>query len=207
MSAGGAALRARATRDLAALDRRAFLRLLGFACAAGALPLACSRAPEGLAVPAGLRFLSARGWAVLNAAAARIVGPPGAVLILAGSVDPASRADAFLAGAPSLAAPLAQALLALEFAVWPLVGKLRPFTRLPPAAQDAVLAELAESRFATQRRIFAGIRSIALLGFYASPEARALVGYPMGADAPTATIADAMAISQDDPAHDRAPRS
>ena len=63
------------------------------------------------------------------------------------------------------------------------------------------------SSFATQRRIFAGIRSIALLGFYASPEARGLVGYPMGADAPIATIADAMAIPQGDPAHDGAPRS
>jgi hypothetical protein len=120
---------------------------------------------------------------------------------------PASRADAFLAGAPSLAAPLAEALLALEFAVWPLVGKLRPFTRLPPEAQDAVLAELAQSRFATQRRIFAGIRSIALLGFYASPEARALVGYPMGGGASTATIADAMAIPLDASARDGAPRS
>jgi len=198
VSAGDAALRARATRDLAGLDRRAFLRLLAVASAAGVLPVACSRAPEGVAAPAGLRFLSARGWAVLNAAAARIVGPPGTELVLAGTVDPALRADAFLAGAPSLAAPLEQALLALELAVWPLVGKLRPFTHLPPEAQDAVLAELAESRVATKRRIFAGIRSIALMGFYASAEARALVRYPMGAADPLATIADAMSYSVDD---------
>jgi hypothetical protein len=192
MSAADPALGARSMRDLAGLDRRGFLRLLALASAAGALPPGCSRAPEGLAAPAGLRFLSARGWAVLNAAAARIVGAPGAALVAAGRVDPALRADAFLAGAPSLAAPLEQALLALEFAVWPLLGKLRPFTRLGPEAQDAVLSELAASRAETKRRIFGGIRSLALMGFYASPEARALVHYPMGAADPLATISDAM---------------
>jgi hypothetical protein len=192
MSGGDAGLHVRAARELAGLDRRGFLRLLALAAAAGALPSGCARAPEGLAAPAGLRLLSARGWAVLNAAAARCVGSPGAALILAGEVDPALRADAFLAAAPSLAAPLEQALLALEFAVWPVVGKLRPFTGLAPDAQDAVLAELAGSRLATKRRIFAGVRSVAFLGFYASPEARALVGYPMGAANPLATISDAM---------------
>jgi hypothetical protein len=130
---------------------------------------------------------------VLNAAAARIVGPAGAALVAAGSIDPGLRADAFLAGAPALVAPLEQALLALEFAVWPLVGKLRAFTALAPEAQDAVLAELAGSRFATKRRIFGGVRAVALLGFYAAPEARALTGYPVGAARPAATIADAMA--------------
>jgi hypothetical protein len=198
MSAANPALPARALEELAGLDRRGFLRVLALVGAAGALPPGCSRAPQGLDAPAGLRFLSARGWAVLNAAAARIVGAPGAGLIAAGGVDPALRADAFLAGAPSLAAPLEQALFALEFAVWPLLGKLRPFTRLGPDAQDALLSELAGSRVETKRRIFAGIRSVALMGFYASPDARALVGYPLGAAEPLATIADAMVPAQDE---------
>ena len=198
MSEATLALRTRAARDLATLDRRGFLRLLALAAAAGALPAGCSRAPVGLAAPPDLRFLSARAWAVLNAAAARLVGPPGPALVAAGVVDPARRADAFLASAPSLAAPLEQALLALEFAVWPLVAKLRPFTRLAPEAQDGVLGELAGSRFATKRRVYGGIRSIALLGFYASGEARALVGYPIGASAPAATIADAMIPAVDE---------
>jgi hypothetical protein len=102
------------------------------------------------------------------------------------------------AGGGPTAAPLEQALLFLEFAVWPLLGKLRPFTRLDPVAQDAVLFELADSRVATKRRIFAGIRSLALMGFYASPEARALVRYPMGAALPPATIADAMVSAHDE---------
>jgi hypothetical protein len=198
VSAGEPDLRARSARELAALDRRGFLRLVGLAAAAGALPAACSRPPAGVAAPPGLRCLSARAWAVLNAAAARIVGPPGAALVADGTVDPALRADAFLAAAPSLAGPIEQALLALEFAVWPLLGKLRPFTALGPQARDAVLAELAGSRIETKRRIFAGIRSVALLGFYGSAEARALVRYPLGAADPAATIDDAMTDPSDE---------
>ncbi len=188
----------RAASDLAALDRRAFLRLLGAAAVAGMLPAACSRAPAGARAPAGLLFLSPRGWAVLNAAAARIAGPRGAELVADGAVDPALRADRFLAGAPSLAAPLSQALLVVEFAPWPLVGKLRPFTALAPEAQDAVLAELAGSRLATKRQIFGGVRALALLGFYAAPEARALTGYPVGAPEPAFGIADAMSYRLED---------
>jgi hypothetical protein len=180
----------RAARELAALDRRGFLRLLGLAAASGLLPAACTRAPGG--APPELRFLSPRGRAILAAAAARIVGPPGAELIARGAVDPALGADRFLSGAPSLAEPLGQALLFVEFAPWPLLGKLGPFTGLAPEAQDAVLAELAASRLATKRRIFGGVRAIALLGFYSAPEARATTGYPVGAAEPAATIADAM---------------
>jgi hypothetical protein len=33
---------------------------------------------------------------------------------------------------------------------------------------------------------------MALLGFYAAPEARALTGYPVGSARPAASIADAM---------------
>jgi hypothetical protein len=197
VSQGDAALRAASARDIAALDRRGFLRLVGLAAAAGVLPAACTRAPAALPAPPGLRCLSACSWAVLNAAAARIVGPPGAALVAEQRVDPALRADAFLAAAPSLAGPLEQALLALEFAVWPLLPKLRPFSALGPEGQDAVLAHLAGSRIATKRRVFAGIRSVALMGFYGAPEARALVRYPMGAADPDAAIDDAMATPPD----------
>jgi len=188
----------RAAGDLSALDRRGFLRLLGAAAGAGLLPAACAREPAGPSAPSALRYLSPRGWAVLNAAAARIVGPQGAQLVSAGVVDPALGADRFLAGAPSLVEPLGQALLVVEFAVWPLAPKLRPFTALAPEAQDAVLAELAASRFATKRRIFGGIRAMALLGFYAAPEARALTGYPVGSPHPGASVADAMTYPPDD---------
>jgi len=193
VSAREAALASHALRELAALDRRGFLRALGVAAAAGLLPAACGGAPAGTPAPDGLRFLTPRGYAVLNAAAARLAGPPAAELLARGAVDPARHAERFLAGAPALAAPLGQALLALELGIWPMLGKLRPFTALAPAEQDAILAELAGSRFATKRRIFGGVRSVALLGFYAAPEAHATIGYPVGAATPAARIADAMA--------------
>jgi hypothetical protein len=193
VSAREVALAGHARRELAALDRRGFLRALGIAAAAGLLPAACRRAPAGTRAPEGLRYLTPRGYAVLNAAAARLAGPPAAELLARGEVDPALHAERFLAGAPALAAPLGQALLVLELGIWPALGKLRPFTALASAEQDAILAELAGSRFATKRRIFGGVRSVALLGFYAAPEARATTGYPIGAAEPGATIADAMA--------------
>ena len=186
-----------AARDaLAALDRRGFLRLVALAAATGALPAACSRDPAaGAAAPGDLKALSARGWAVLHAAAARVVGPPGAALVASGAVDPARRADAFLAGEPSLAPAARAALLVLEFGVHPLLPKWRAFTALDGPAQDRVLADLAGSRIAAKRRIFAGVKTLSLLGFYAAPEARALLRYPLGAASPQATIADAMAWS------------
>jgi hypothetical protein len=81
----------------------------------------------------------------------------------------------------------------LELGIWPLVAKLRPFTALAPGEQDAVLAELAGSRLALKRRIFGGVRSVALLGYYAEPAARATTGVPIDAAASGAGIADAMA--------------
>jgi hypothetical protein len=183
---------------LAALDRRGFLRLVALAAAAGALPAACTREPAGRAAPADLRALSPRGWAVLHAAAARVVGPAGAALVASGAVDPARRADAFLASAPGLAGAASAALLALEYGVAPLLPKWRPFTALDGDAQDRVLADLAASRLAAKRRIFAGVKALSLIGFYGAPEARALVGYPLGAAAPRATIADAMSWSDAD---------
>lgn len=189
-----AGLRAAAARDLAALDRRGFLRLLAGAAGAGLLPVACSDAPEGRAPPDGveLALLSPRSYAVLNAAAARIAGPRGAALVHAGALDPARVADRFLADSPELAAPLAQALLGLEFAVWPLLGKLRPFTSLDDPERDAILQELMRSRLELKRMAFQGLRSVSLLGFYGALAEQRPAGFDLGAIPPAARIADAM---------------
>jgi hypothetical protein len=172
--------RAQAVAALSALDRRAFLRLAGLAAASGLLPAGCGPAPAALAPPPdlALRFLTPRTWAVFTAATARIAGPAAAQRIAAGELVPGVRAEAFLASAPSLATPLAQALLVLEFGVAPLVAKLRPFTALAPAAQDAVLHDLMRSRLATKRLIFGGVRSLALLACYGDAASRAWMEYP-----------------------------
>ena len=174
------ARRRQALASLAALDRRAFLRLAGLAAALGLLPSGCGDAAPALAPPAGLplRFLTPRTYAVFTAAAARIVGPAGAQRIRARRLDPGVRAEAFLASAPTLAPTLRQALLVLEFGVPPLLAKLRPFSALVGEAQDAILHELMGSRFATKRLLFGGVRSLALLACYGDPVSREWIDYP-----------------------------
>ena len=174
--------RQRALASLAALDRRAFLRLAGLAAAAGLLPSGCGDATPALAPPPGLslRFLTPRTYAVFTAATARIVGPAGAQRIRTRRLDPGARAEAFLASAPTLAPTLRQALLVLEFGVPPLLAKLRPFSALAGEAQDAILRELMSSRFATKRLLFGGVRSLALLACYGDPVSREWIDYPPG---------------------------
>jgi hypothetical protein len=173
--------RAALAEALAPLSRRSFLRLAGAALAAGLAPTGCAaehpawmRPPDGVR----LRALSARSYAVLAAAIARLVGEPGAAWIADGRVRPAATADAWLARTPELAGPLAQGLAVLEWGVFPLLGKLRPFTALGPGAQDALLRELAESRLRPKRDLFRGLRSVAYLAFYADPAVRPLTGHP-----------------------------
>jgi hypothetical protein len=184
------ARRERALASLAALDRRGFLRLAGVAAAAGLLPSGCGAAPAALAPPPGLALhhLTPRTYAVFTAAAARVVGPAGAERIASRRLEPGARAEAFLAGAPSLAGALRQALLVLEFGAPPLLWKLRPFTALAPAAQDAILHELMGSRLALKRQLFAGVRSLALFACYADPTSREWMEYPFERPHPGADI-------------------
>ena len=184
-------------RAAAALDRRGFLRLVGAAAAAGVLPAGCRA--RGLAPPPGteLRVLTPRTWATFTAATARLVGPRGAALVARGLVVPGRTADAVLAANPALAGPLVQGLWVLELGVWPLVWKVRTFTGITPGAQDLVLRELAHSRIALKRDLFAGLRSLAFLAFYGDPGARQLTGYPGPFGNGTVSIADAMARPDD----------
>jgi len=190
-----AAATASAEAALKALDRRAFLRLAGLAAGAGLLPSGCSDLPGSLVPPPelSLRHLSPRGYAVLTAATARIAGPDAAELIAAGALQPARAAEELLSQAPELASPLGQALLALEFGVWPLLGKLRPFTALDDAGRDAVLGELMTSQVALKRQLFNGVRSVALLGFYGALSENRPEGFGLGAIPADASIAQAMA--------------
>ena len=185
---------------LAALDRRTFLRLTGALAAAGLLPAGCGALPSPLAPPPGVSLvqLTPRTYATFQAAALRLLGPGPAALIESRAVDPGRIADAWLARLPALAPQLRQGLLALEFATWPLIGKLSPFTALAPGAQDAVLDELMRSRWEWKQALFKGVKSFACLTFYGTSEARALTGYPgpFGGPGGAANIAEAMRWSQ-----------
>jgi len=181
-------------RDLRGLERRTVLRLFGVAAAVGVLPAGCGGIADDLGPGRGpeLAMLSARHYAVLTAAALRIVGPAGAPLIATRTVDVGRLADAWLARTPALAAPMGQALTLLEFGTWPLVGKARLFTALDDAGRDRVLAECMGSRLELKRSVFRGIRSLVLLVFYGHEASRPLTGYPGPFGTGTVTIADAM---------------
>jgi hypothetical protein len=175
----------------AALDRRAFLRAAAAVAGAGLLPTGCG---GGTPPPSdvALVVLTPRTYAVFNAAACTMIGPRGAALIDARMIDPAAEADAILARSPALAAPLSQALLVLEFGIWPLVRKVRPFTSLTIGGQRAVVTDLAESGVELKRALYGGVRSLAMATFYASPTSRALTGYPGPFGTGDVTITDGM---------------
>src|SRR5690606_7934629 len=127
--------------DWAALDRRGLLRAAGVLAAAGLLPTGCGGVPPALAPPPGrvLHALSTRGYATFQAFAMRLAGPRGAAAIAGGSLDPAGAADGWVARLPALGDALGQGLALLEWGVWPLLPKLRPFTSLDPVGQDRVM--------------------------------------------------------------------
>ena len=185
---------AEVARAVDALDRRGFLRLAGAAAAVGLLPGGCGGVPPPFAPgpDAALSALSPRAYATLTAAAVQLVGPPGAALIERREVDVGRLADALLARNPSLAPPIGQALTVLEFGVWPLLPKLRPFTALDGAGRDAVLRDLSASSLSLKRALFGGVRALALTAFYGAAPARALTGYPGPFGAGGVGIADAM---------------
>jgi hypothetical protein len=184
-----AALERAARESLLALDRRGFLRLAGLAAAAGLVPAGCgSPPPPGVT----LRALTPRTYAIFRAAALRLVGPAPAALVASGAIDPGLLADAWLTRVPELAPPLRQGLLVLELAPWPLLPKLRPFTALGGAAQDAVLDHLMRAGADWKRQLFQGVKSFACLTTYATAPARALTGYPGPFGGAGVTIADAL---------------
>jgi hypothetical protein len=176
------------------LGRRTVLRVLGVAGLGAILPAGCAGVPSGLAPPPGasLAVLSPRTYAVMTAAAMRVVGPKGAALVADRSIDVGLLADAWLARTPAIGGPIGQALLLLEFGVWPLVAKLRPFTALDGDGQDAVLRACMTSRLETMRAVFRGVRSLAMLTFYGADASRPLTGFPGPFGSGTVTIADAM---------------
>ena len=82
-------------------------------------------------------MLSPRAYATFQSVAMRCVGPRGAEAIRARRIDPARAADAWVARVPALAGPLLQGLWVLEWGVYPLVAKWRPFTALDGAGRIA----------------------------------------------------------------------
>jgi len=79
---------------------------------------------------------------------------------------------------PALGGALAQGLVVLEWGVWPLLPKWRPFTGLAGVAQDRVFENLQQSRSNWKQDLYHGLKSLGMLVIYAQPQARTLVGRP-----------------------------
>lgn len=162
------------------LTRRAFLRssfcLAGGALAAS-LPIAGCSAPAYSGAPAGLKLFTPRQWAVLDAAARRLVptapGRPGG-----GELGVATSADAlFSAGNDRLKADLARLLDTLETMPW-LAGRFTPFTRMGPEAQDAYLANWMGSGIGMKRQALAGLDRLVQTIYYMDPRSWEAIHFP-----------------------------
>lgn len=65
---------------------------------------------------------------------------------------------------------------AVLFLTWlPLITRLRPFHRLPPAARDHFLGRAARSRLYLVRQLVMTVKVVACLAYLRDPRVRALV--------------------------------
>jgi hypothetical protein len=162
------------------MNRRTFIRrgLFGglLLAVGGSIGLYAWPSDERVRARKPLRALAPRQFAVLAAVAARTVVAPGAH-----AVTIAERVDAQMALEPvEVRADFGKLLLLFENGLAGLVldGRARPFTRLPPAAQDDALADWRDSRLAVRRSGYAVLRKLTEAAHYAAPEAWADTGYP-----------------------------
>lgn len=149
---------------------------------------------EGLSLPLppeGLKVLGAREYATLQAMARRAFQPrdgwPDA-----DTVRVAFLVDGLLAGLDPAVANEVKAVVGLfdnALAGLLFTGRLTPFSRLAPEAQDAVLESWRTSRLVFRRGGYHALRGLLYAAYYSHPAAMAATGYaaPEGfhvADAP-----------------------
>lgn len=164
--------------DFSILSRRRFLRLSlaagGFLVAGGAGLLALlGGAP---AVPA-LRALGAREYRTLAQLARALFPQGGAFPVGAEDVDLARAFDAFLADEPEWnRRDLSRALLLLELGPVLFEGRLRTFSRLPPAEALAHFERWSEGG-ETRRQVATAFRKFLALVFYDTPAVWPHIGY------------------------------
>lgn len=124
---------------------------------------------RGYAKVEGLRTLAAWEFAVLDAVIARMVLE---------RTDATRFADQFLADAPARDRRDCRHLFAFIEQLAPLrCGYLSRFTRLDPAAQDAVLTWLERAPLGQLRGAFQVLKSLSMMGFYRDAGTWPSLGY------------------------------
>jgi hypothetical protein len=149
----------------------------------GALPLALRRTLVRTKPRRPLLLLSEDEHAIFAAVAARLApgDSAGPSWPTAEALDCAGKVDALMATVhPEVGAEFRQLLRLFESALFglALTGSPTPFSRLPPAAQDARLESWRHSRIALLRSGYQAMKRLAHATYYSSPEIYALVGYP-----------------------------
>jgi hypothetical protein len=123
-----------------------------------------------------LKTLDEKEFAVLAAVAARTVRIEGADPVqIAQSID-----DLMSRNPPEVRSDFKKLLGLFENALAGLIfdARPKPFTRLSPEAQDAVLKNWRDSRITVRRAGYQALRKLTCAAHYAQPSCYASVGYP-----------------------------
>ncbi len=170
-------------RAVEGLTRRKFLRRGFYGVAAvtlGSVAVALQPSRSRPLPAAGLEFLSERQSAVVSAVAGRV--QPAAPGILSGSqMGVAEKLDARMASATQAAQRGVSTLLdVFENGLTGMLfaERVRPFTALSGAEQDAVLRSWRDSRLSFRRAGYRALTSICSGLYYSDPRSWAQTGYP-----------------------------
>lgn len=134
------------------------------------LPSGCARYSP---IQGPLRFLTRKEYAVVTAAAVRILGLPDEAREGIGGFI-----DGLLAELPPTTQQQARLMIrVVEHGTHLFDLKPRRFTRLSPAEQDVYLRGWMESTLGARRVIFRALKTLAALGYYAQTSSFGEIGY------------------------------
>lgn len=134
------------------------------------LPSGCARYSP---IDSTLRFLTRKEYAVVTAAAVRILGLPDEA-----REDIGGFIDGLLAELPPTTQQQARMMIrVVEHGTHLFDLKPRRFTRLTPAEQDVYLRGWMESTLGARRVIFRALKTLAALGYYAQTSTFEEIGY------------------------------
>lgn len=127
------------------------------------------------------RAFAPRELAVLSGFARALIPPGGTPAPAGDDIDLAAATDLFFAEAdPESLRAFTGMLRLFEWAPWPLSPKLRRFSRLDDAGRAAVVGHWATSRWAWQRAVFLGLKSIVAMAYCSDAGVERALGYDAG---------------------------
>lgn len=174
----------RGAPDLEALlgaqfDRRRFLTggasSLAWLALGALLPAGCRSYPTP---EAELQVFDATEYAIMNAAAARLLGVPGKVGSEVGQIDVAANVDRLVAAWDAEAQRQLRTMLRVfEHGTYLFDLQRKRFTKLSADQQDLYLRGWMSSTLGVRRTVFRAIKALASFGMYPDPRVWRRLGY------------------------------